>query len=70
MSVVLLTGSAFAQEHSIMAESDAQAYVIGINDTYMHAVGEQRIQELFDEHAQGIVWRILTRLFHWQEAFW
>lgn len=32
-----------------MAESDTQAYVIGINDTYMHAVGKQRIQELFDE---------------------
>ena len=27
-------------------------------------------QELFDEHAQGIMWRILTRLSHWQEAFW
>ncbi|KAF2355455.1 hypothetical protein FHG87_013792 [Trinorchestia longiramus] len=31
---------------------------------------ETELQELFDEHAHGILWRILTRLSHWHEALW
>ncbi|XP_018022171.1 dnaJ homolog subfamily C member 16 isoform X2 [Hyalella azteca] len=31
---------------------------------------ETELQELFDEHANGILWRILTRLSHWHEALW
>ncbi len=45
----LCANDSAAQEESIMSEQQDTPYVIGINDTYMHAVGAERIQALFDQ---------------------